>query len=383
MTLLKQLGLSINSVEGQEAFLNQIPGKLFIAGEYAILQAGQAAIIMAVNQYLTCSIQALAKDQKETIIQSDLAGLSDLHIHHLQNGEIVFNQPSDSKWSYIIATYQLMVELFDLLNIKMRPCQVQFQSDLQSQSGAKYGLGSSAAVTVSFIKSLIQFHGLAMDKPLFLFKLATIASLKSASNGSMADIACISHGGWIYYRCFDRTWLEIQLTSKESLIDLLSGDWPGLIIQPLAIPSNLILQIGWTGSPASTQNLVQEVLQQAQHFPDPYYSFVEDVKDIVEGMRKALENQDMPQFLTGIQANQKALVKLGQAYQVPIETPQLQQLVADSQACGAVAKISGAGGGDCGISFTNSTDVQNQVKVLWNQHHIQALDFQTAPRMDY
>ena len=34
------------------------PGKLFLAGEYAVVEAGYPAMIAAINQYLTVTIEA-------------------------------------------------------------------------------------------------------------------------------------------------------------------------------------------------------------------------------------------------------------------------------------------------------------------------------------
>lgn len=39
-----------------QSYTSKVPGKLFVAGEYAILEAGNPAILFAVNQYLSCSV---------------------------------------------------------------------------------------------------------------------------------------------------------------------------------------------------------------------------------------------------------------------------------------------------------------------------------------
>ncbi len=121
----------------------------------------------------------------------------------------------------------------------------------------KYGLGSSAAVTVATVKALCEFYQLPVNQNM-IFKLAAIAHFEVQGNGSLGDIAASVYGGWIAYHSFDRQWLA-QQRQYLNLPQLLELDWPGLNIEQLNAPANLELLIGWTGSPASTSTLVDKV----------------------------------------------------------------------------------------------------------------------------
>ncbi|MBS8104351.1 phosphomevalonate kinase, partial [Streptococcus suis] len=58
------------------------------------------------------------------------------------------------------------------------------QSDLDDQtSGAKYGLGSSGAVTVATVKALLTYYGHRPDA-LLTYKLAALAQTKLGMTGS-------------------------------------------------------------------------------------------------------------------------------------------------------------------------------------------------------
>ena len=84
---------------------------------------------------------------------------------------------------------------------------LKIDSELDSPDGKKYGLGSSAAVTVATIKALSEFYELNLSKE-HLFKLASIAHLNVQGNGSLGDIAASVYGGWIAYHSFDKECLK-------------------------------------------------------------------------------------------------------------------------------------------------------------------------------
>lgn len=87
------------------------------------------------------------------------------------------------------------------------------------------------------------------------FKLAALAHLDVQGNGSCGDIAASCFGGWIAFSTFDHPWV-IENFGRLSIAQLVEQDWPGLSIRPLKAPKALRLLIGWTGSPASTSDLV-------------------------------------------------------------------------------------------------------------------------------
>lgn len=357
------------------------PGKLFLMGEYAILQPGCHALIMAVDRYIQCTIAETDSTQPSTSrCQSDWPGIDALQIELQTDGTLSFDSKTLSSWNLVIEAIRLVKQLCQSQEKVWRPFQMQIQSQLQSQSGQKFGLGSSGAVTVSVLGALLTFQGLKeWQSPMTLFKLACLASYRTGSNGSMADIAASSYGGLVYYRRFQSSWLAEQIKSGCSLPQLLSQDWPDLLIEVIPVPADLQIQIGWTGQPASSQNLVAQLKEKLVIKARPYQDFCQQVDQMVQAARQALENESLNQFLNLIAKNQQALQALALSYDLAIVSDQLANFIHVSQKAGWIPKISGAGGGDCGLAFSDQSHSTKGVLQAWQTQHIQALDFQIAP----
>lgn len=79
-----------------------VPGKLFIAGEYAVVEPGHPAIIVAVDQFINVTIEGARKNGS---IQS--AQYSDLPIRWTRrNGELVLDH-RENPFHYILAAIRL------------------------------------------------------------------------------------------------------------------------------------------------------------------------------------------------------------------------------------------------------------------------------------
>lgn len=229
------------------------PGKLYIAGEYAVVENGYPAILVALDQFVTCSIEESAAEVGKIISRQ-------YHNNALQwyrLGEQMVVDNRDNPFSYILSAIKVTEEYARSFARELRIFDLHIDSQLDSDSGKKYGLGSSAAVTVATVKALCHFYNLPVTKD-EIFKLAAIAHFEVQGNGSLGDVAASVYGGWIAYHSFDRQWLAQQrkYLDLRTLVDL---PWPDLKIESLKAPSNLQLLIGWTGKPASTSQLVDKI----------------------------------------------------------------------------------------------------------------------------
>lgn len=355
----------------------RIPGKLFITGEYAILKKGQSAILTSVDQYLTCDIES--NDMHTIILESDFLDLNplELTIDEIPEGVLV---DTNQTWRPAFTALQIAREYLELQDVPLRPMTIRITSDMTASHGKKYGLGSSGAVIVAVILAVIKFHGLALKDHLQLYKLAVVASKRAGSNGSMADIATITHGQWVVYRNFDHAWLESMMNDYPIAV-ILEAEWPLLQIQTITPPANWQMLVGWTGLPASTQSLVQQLLQEYQITPQAYDDFQVKVEGYVTHIFDAMITSDFMMFQKYIALNHQALALLGQAYHLPIETPQLKALVDIAYAFQGAAKLSGAGGGDCGLCFFENPTVQDikGIQHTWTSQGILYLPFSIAP----
>ena len=319
-----------------------VPGKLFIAGEYAVVEPGHPAIIVAVDQLINVTIEGARKNGS---IQS--AQYSDLPIRWTRrNGELVLDH-RENPFHYILAAIRLTEKYAQEKGTLLSFYDLKVTSELDNSNGRKYGLGSSGAVTVATVKALNLYYDLKMDR-LTQFKIAALAHLAVQGNGSCGDIAASCYGGWLAFSTFDHEWV-LRKQQEWTLTQLLTSDWPELSIRPLIVPKSLRLLIGWTGSPASTSDLVDQVYQSKEAKEKGYAKFLADSKDCVNRLIDGFLNEDSRTIKKMITENRKLLVGLSSLTGVTIETPALKKLCDLAETYRGAAKSSGAGGGDCGI----------------------------------
>lgn len=319
------------------------PGKLYIAGEYAVVQSGYPAILVALNQYVTCSIQDADGPTGQIISQQ----YQNNAVSWRRQGDQLVVDKRDNPFDYILAAIAVTEEFVKAKGQALRVYDLRIDSQLDNQSGRKYGLGSSAAVTVATVKALCRFYGLTTTKD-EIFKLAAIAHFQVQGNGSLGDVAASVYGGWIAYHSFDRQWLAEQ-RPQQPLLDLLKLQWPELKIEPLTPPEDLKLVIGWTGKPASTSQLVDKIaIFKAERQAD-YHRFLENSRNCIKRMIAGFHTGSLRQVQDQIRANRMLLADLAKQSGVAIETPLLKTLCQLAEQRGGAAKTSGAGGGDCGI----------------------------------
>jgi phosphomevalonate kinase len=75
-----------------------------------------------------------------------------------------------------------------------------------------------------------------------------------------------------------------------------------------------------------------------------------------------------------LRKNEDILRELGSKSRVNIETPELRQLAELANKNGAAGKLSGAGGGDCGIAVCYDNKTADKVKKAWQDAEFYLLD---------
>ena len=447
------------------------PGKLYIAGEYAVVD-GCAAIVAAVNRYVKVTVDddnLLIRDShgktynscdfnkneaektnlkkldfptfygkitsesknykplywkrgifgKEFILDEknaedinvsakDSTDACDLPAEKSPATSDEQNQDSQIKklkkiYSYVFSAMQVVDNfaretkevknvLLDEGNPAINLYNLRIESDLDDKkTGKKYGLGSSAAVTVAAVRALCKWYGLTLTTP-ELCKLAIIASSLVKKSGSGGDVAASTYGGWIMYRAYNREWLEAEIEMIESgdssLHKLLRKKWPRFEVKRLKVGAGLRLLVGWTGSPASSAELVGSVKAGVEsgdltaHNPaKTYEDFCVQSEKCVQKIANALENGNIDALLSGFAQNRALLKDLGEITGTLIETPKLTRLIEVADNAGLPAKTSGAGGGDCGIAIARAEDfdaVSARIEEEWQNNGIEALGLKVA-----
>lgn len=316
------------------------PGKLYIAGEYAVVERGHPAIIVGLDLFLKVSLEPSSNS-------GSIKAYDDSPIPFNRKDEKLVLDYRDNRLFYVINSMKIVESLAKEMGKELRFYNLKVESDLENGEGKKYGLGSSAAVTVSTIKVLCEFYEIKLSKEK-IFKLAALVHLQVNSNGSCGDIAASVYGGWISFKTFDRKWVTEEALNS-SIKDVLDINWPFLEIKKLTPPKDLNLVIGWTGKPASTTYLVDKVNANREKMSSFYKEFLKKSKTCVEDIIKAFENGDTLEIQKGIVRNRNLLNNMGGELDIQIETPILASLCDIANEHGGYAKSSGAGGGDCGI----------------------------------
>lgn len=455
------------------------PGKLYIAGEYAVVD-GCAAIVAAVNRYVKVTVDddnLLIRDshgktynscdfnknesEKTNLKKLDLPTFYGKITSESKNYKPLYwkrgifgrefildekdaedinmsakdstdacdlpaekspatsdeqNQDSQIKklkkiYSYVFSAMQIVDDfaretkevknvLLDEGNPAINLYNLQIESDLDDKkTGKKYGLGSSAAVTVAAVRALCKWYGLTLTTP-ELCKLAIIASSLVKKSGSGGDVAASTYGGWVMYRAYNREWLEAEIEMIESgdssLHKLLRKKWPRFEVKRLKVGAGLRLLVGWTGSPASSAELVGSVKAgvkagdltahnpaktRAKTYAKTYEDFCVQSEKCVQKIANALENGRIDALLSGFARNRALLKDLGEITGTLIETPKLTRLIEVANGAGLPSKTSGAGGGDCGIAIARSEDfdaVFARIEEEWQNSGIEALNLKVA-----
>lgn len=317
-------------------------GKLYWAGEYAILEPGQLALIKAIPIYMTAEIKA----------SNDYRLYSDMFTYSV-------DMRPDSSYALIQETVALVEEYLTAQGVELHPFSLDVRGKMERE-GKKFGLGSSGSVVVLVIKAMLAFYERPADRDL-LFKLASAVLLKRGDNGSMGDIACIVSEDLVLYQSFDREkvadWLE-----KEDLQAVLARDW-GFSIRSVEPALTFDFLVGWTKEVAVSSHMVKQIKENMNS------NFLQVSKETVANLVKALEVGQEETIIDLLEQASQLLEGLSS----DIYTPLLRQLKNASQDLKTVAKSSGAGGGDCGIALSFDQDSTTLLKKRWADLGIELL----------
>ena len=353
---------------------SKAPGKLFIAGEYAVVEPGHGAIVAAVSRYLTVTIDEATSVGTLTSTQNP-----DVVVEWIRKGEL-FHAKEDHPYKLVeeaILVAEQYVRECGILTNALYSLSITSELD-DAKRGIKYGLGSSGAVVVATIQAVLDFYETPRT-PLLIYKLSVLTNLRLSQRGSFGDIAASSFGGMVYYTSPDRSDLLVKLQS-QTIKEICDNDWKDLLIERLPEIPDFTLLVGWTGQVAITDSLIQATEKKRKVATDSafYKEFLVKSHAIVQGLQSAWNKQDIPALQEGIRSNRALLNEFARVIQLEIETPALRALCALAEQNGACAKTSGAGGGDCGICFTQNETERQQIETQWAKAQIQVLPIAIA-----
>jgi phosphomevalonate kinase len=317
------------------------PGKVLLAGEYAVL-AGAEAVVMAINRRAVARVVAPGtQDARAAAGSPFLQALAQAVAAHAG---------ADSPAGRAAA--MLAVD----------------SSALRDVGGIKLGLGSSAAATVAACACALA-HGPAGDvkpAPDEVHRLAHlahgVAQSAQGARGSGADIAASVYGGILGVRLRpERVSRPMAVPIPGSLPDPmhqpLHASMPAsgpMIVRPL-VPdlerSGVHLVFVWTGAPASTPALVARVHAWRDAQPAAYDRAMTALADAAQALIAALRpSGQATDVVAAIAAGAEAAGGLGRAAGVDIETEAHRAIARLAAGHGGASKPTGAGGGDIALA---------------------------------
>lgn len=295
-------------------------GKLYLAGEYAVLTPGQPALIQAVPIQMRATIAGA----EAFCLRSDLF-------------DYAVDLTPDANYALIQETVALFGDYLTSCGLSLKPFDLTITSDM-ARGGRKLGLGSSGSVVVLVLRAMAELHELDLSADL-LFRLATAVLLKQGDLGSMGDVACIAYEDLVYYQSFDREQVAGWLAGRP-LAEVLDLNW-GYVIKRVKPALAYDFLVGWTGKPAISNDLIKAVKSAITE------EFLAASRAGVELAYQALLDGNQFNLAASLNLLGQRLVELHPA----ILTPELAALSSASLGLVAAAKSSGAGGGDCGIAL--------------------------------
>lgn len=341
------------------------PGKLYIAGEYAVTQTGHRAIVVAIDKFIKISIK-----KSENTDKGQIKSFDNVVVNFLRDKK-VYLEKYDNRFTYILSAINITelylntwVDSFDFYDIEII-------SEMEDDSGNKYGFGSSAAVTVAMVEAILKYYNADYDNAK-LFKLSAIATLEINKKGSFGDLAAVVSGGAILYRKFDVNHV-CHMLEKFNIVATVNANWEFLEIRKFDFPKSWKLYVGWTGKAASSLDLVEKIKHQEPTAREFHRDFLVSSEYIVEQIFEAFLTEDFDLLYRFIDQNRKLFVEFGNKYSSHIETDKLKLLSNIANKYHMASKLSGAGGGDCGIAIANNNENEIKLKDSWESKDIKFL----------
>ncbi len=349
------------------------PGKLMIAGEWSVLE-GNTCVVAAVNRRVFVEI---SKSDEISVSVKDF-GIKDVKAE-FEDDELEWenaNAQEQEKLAFAKAAIEASLQYIG----KYKPFKINsWNEDTQIKLGKekkKIGFGSSAASVVATVGAILAFHGIDIKKNKeIIYKLSTIAHYFAQGKvGSAFDVAASTYGNVIAYNRFDAAWLLRQFESKKSVNEIVCQQWPGFRVEALNIFKSMILLVGWTKESASTSAMIKQMDGFKQTKPERYSMIYDSIGKLAIELVDAWKKEDGKRMIELVKSNEELLARLGAESGVNIETPELKKLSEVADSLGAAGKLSGAGGGDCGIAICFGKRTAGKIKSEWKKSGLYPLD---------
>jgi phosphomevalonate kinase len=329
----------------------RVGGKLMICGEYSVLLPGGVALSVPVEGDMFVSIETASVDRatSESLELQDAPFDSD--------PRLVFVQQSVRAVRALLGVSQSV--------------RVNVRGRLGGSKLGKLGLGTSAAVCVGAVSASWSLFAPREELTTeALFRLAHLAhSSAQGSLGSGYDVASIAMGGpgAVLYtpaeaRRFPSTDWARSLTRRW-----LDEEWPELCIERMSWPVGLRARAIFSGQPAHTPELLSaaRTVATAEH--------LEPMRKAAWALAEAWAREPATAILGHVRAAQIAFEHWNAHHGLGLVPSSVRSLCDAIAGAGAVARVSGAGGGDCVLAFYTDSEVSARLDAYVAEHGLTAI----------
>jgi len=290
------------------------PGKLMIAGEYAVLH-GHRAMVAAVDRRARLTLDPDG---------SSARGNGSPGQPGLPPEALVARQVAEQRLGAVPGTMRLDVK-----------------SLRNSGQDKKLGLGSSAAAAAAAAGAIHAAHGRDLehaDTRREILDDAMRGHRQVAPRGSGADVAASTLGGIVAFR-------------REGEAFDASPAW---------LPDDIEVRVVWSGAEARTSELVARVAALAERDRPSHDAAIARIADSADAFIDTASSGRTAALLKAVEAHGAAMADLGVRANAPIVDPRLLAVMSLAAEAGGAAKPSGAGGGDVAIAFFADDDAAHR-----------------------
>ncbi len=296
------------------------PGKAVLSGEYVVLQ-GAAAIATAVDRRVRVTVAESPGEYHSINAPGYLEG--SWHFRQGAGGEFAWRDrlPGPSAFSLVEAIWKS----FETAQWPSLALVIDTQEFCDIATGAKIGLGSSAAVSVALTAALQKYRSPGID----VENIAMDAHARfQGGRGSGIDVATSLHGGVILYRR------------------------AGSEVRQLGWPAGLHYRFLWSGRAAVTAEKLAKLGDRFGHGAKS--DSMKLLNEHAENVSAAWSLGDSRQILESFPAYIAALRQFSVDHDLGIFDAGHEDLARLASDNGIVYKPCGAGGGDIGIVLAAS-----------------------------
>lgn len=288
------------------------PGKLMLAGEYAVLYGGNA--------------WCLAVDRYATVEDATAPGM--------------FTPPeAAAAWRVAVAGGLL----------RAMPAEGSARFDLAQLGGGggrKLGLGSSAAGCVAGLAwAVARERGAPAVDQLRgdIARCAREGHREVQGGGSGVDVLTSAFGGLAIVRFFDGVDREATVEHDR-------------------LPDALRWRVFWSGTSVRTSEMIAKVEALRAASPATHAALVDAIRGGTGLLDHAARVGEVGAYVAAVRELNAAMAALGDAADAPIVNPAMARLAARAERFGAAVKPSGAGGGDVVVAFAQDDDAMDAVR---------------------